>query len=387
MVGLVAHAPTGVVTRACLSAERALFDAWPALARDHSFAALGQFPTPVEPLRWLAPALDTRATTFVKRDDLSAAEYGGNKVRTLEVFFGHALRAGVVDVFSTGAFGSNHALATVLHAPRVGLRPGALLFPQPWSETAAANLRITALRAQPFRALPHWALLPFGMWRLAREQRRAGRRTLIMPPGGATPLGALGYVSAALELGRQIERGELPAPAEVVLGVGSTCTSAGLLVGLALASRMGLGWRAGARARLVSVRVTPWPVTSAHRIVGLAARTARLLRELTQDARFDLTRAELALGLTIDGGHIGAGYGLPSRTGLDAIARLEPLASLCLDTTYASKAAAGLLARITRDPSLVRVFWSTKSSAALPRIAADELAAAPAAVQRWLARR
>jgi 1-aminocyclopropane-1-carboxylate deaminase/D-cysteine desulfhydrase-like pyridoxal-dependent ACC family enzyme len=387
MVGLVAHAPEALAEKAFFTTERALFAHFPALADAHAFAALGQFPTPVEALERLVPGADPRATTFVKRDDLSAVVYGGNKVRTLEVFFGQALRAGVRDVYSTGAFGSNHALATVLHAPRVGLVPGALLFPQPWSETAAANLRITAVRGQPFRALAHWSLLPLGMWRLARAQARAQRPSLIMPPGGATPLGALGYVSAALELAAQIERGELPAPAEVVVGVGSTCTSAGLLVGLALASRLGVGWRGGARARLVSVRVTPWPVTSAYRIVSLAQRAARLLGELTRDARFSFTRAELGAGLVLDGAQIGEGYGLPSRTGLDAIARLEPFASLCLDTTYASKAAAGLLVRIAQAPDVVRVFWSTKSSAPLPAVTEDELALTLPAVKSWLLRR
>lgn len=387
MVGLVAQGPALSAEQASFTAERALLQLFPALARGHAFAALGQFPTPVEPLERLVPGSDPRSATFVKRDDLSADVYGGNKVRTLEVFFGQALRDGVRDVFSTGAFGSNHALATVLHAPRVGLRPGALLFPQPWSETAAANLRITSVCAQPFRPLAHWSLLPYGMWRLAREQQRAHRSTLIMPPGGATPLGALGYVSAALELAAQIERGELPAPAEVVVGVGSTCTSAGLLVGLALAARLGVGWRGNARARLVSVRVTPWPVTSAYRIVGLAARTARLLAALTHDPRFAFTRAELGVGLELDGARIGPGYGKPSRSGLDAIARLEPFASLALDTTYASKSAAGLLARVAAAPDVVRVFWSTKSSAELPSVSDAQLSTVVPAVRRWLARR
>jgi 1-aminocyclopropane-1-carboxylate deaminase/D-cysteine desulfhydrase-like pyridoxal-dependent ACC family enzyme len=361
-----------------------LFEAWPALERELAFAALGSFPTPVEPLERLVTGLERRVDVFVKRDDLSSSVYGGNKVRTLEVFFGRALAQGARDVFSTGAYGSNHALANVLHAPRVGLVPGALLFPQPWSETAAANLRVTAVRAGAFRPLGHWSLLPFGMWRLARDEARAGRRCLIMPPGGATPLGALGYVSAALELGRQIERRELPAPAEVVVGVGSTCTSAGLLLGLALASRLGIGWAPGNPARLVSVRVTPWPVTSAFRIVRLALRTARLLHELTRDSVFELTRAELRAGLVMDGKQIGSGYGRPSPSGSAAIARLEPFATLALDTTYASKAAAGLLARIECESACARVFWSTKSSAPLPVVGAAELASAAAPVRRWL---
>ena len=62
-----------------------------------------------------------------------------------------------------------------------------------------------------------------------------------LDPGGATALGALGYVSAGLELAQQIARHELPVPRRVIVGVGSTCTSAGLLVGLALAGHLGRG--------------------------------------------------------------------------------------------------------------------------------------------------
>ena len=76
---------------------------------------------------------------YVKREDESAEVYGGNKVRTLEFLFGEALARGARRIYSTGAFGSNHAAATVLHAPRVGLESGALLFPQPPSRTARAK--------------------------------------------------------------------------------------------------------------------------------------------------------------------------------------------------------------------------------------------------------
>lgn len=367
------------------TSERALLEAWPKLAARLTFARLGELPTAVEPLCRLAPGYEQGEDVFVKRDDLSSPIYGGNKVRTLEVFFGHALAEGYEEVCSTGAYGSNHALATVLHAARVGLRPRALLFPQPWSLTAADNLRCTATRIDLDR-LPHWSCLPFGAYKLMRAQRARGVRCLLMPPGGATPLGALGYVSAALELAGQIERGELPAVREVIVGVGSTCTSAGLLLGLTLAARLGLGWSMQGEGPplLISVRVTPWPVTSAYRIVELARRSARLLETLSGDPFFRVTTAELAARLLIDGRQIGKGYGRPSPRAAAAIERLQPFGALALDTTYAAKAAAGLLARVAEAPRCARLFWSTKSSAPLPVVAPAELERAPRAVRRWL---
>src|SRR6187402_3442300 len=90
--------------------ERPLFELWPALV---------EFPTPIEPLLRLVPSLGAAARdAHVKRDDLSSPVYGGNKVRTLEPLFGQALREGKSWVAATGAYGSNHAVASVLHAAR-----------------------------------------------------------------------------------------------------------------------------------------------------------------------------------------------------------------------------------------------------------------------------
>src|SRR5262245_49832445 len=110
--------------------QRPLFELFPRLEPHAGFARLGEFPTPVEPLQMLAPELGSSAAAcYVKRDDLSSPIYGGNKVRTLEALLGHAQREGKLWVAATGAYGSNHAVATVLHAARLGFRCATLLFP------------------------------------------------------------------------------------------------------------------------------------------------------------------------------------------------------------------------------------------------------------------
>lgn len=360
--------------------DRALFASWPALQRRLPWVALGELPTPVEPLDRLAAALGRPgAPLFVKRDDLSSPIYGGNKVRTLEVLFGRAKAEGASRIYSTGAFGSNHALATVMHAPQAGLEPGVILFPQPRSPAALENLRAVLSQHPVVRALPHWSFLPLGMAMTARAE---GRRASIMVPGGATPEGALGYVSAALELAQQVEAGVLPAPHTVLVGVGSTCTSAGLLVGLRAASLLGLGWKEP--PRLVSVRVTPWPVTSALRIVSLAARTAALLSELTGEPRLAFGKRELAGGLEVDPSQLGRGYGRPTAAGLEAIELLRRTHGLAVDTTYAAKSAAAAIARVRHGLSGPLVYWATKSTAPLPP--SDDWRWAPWLMRRWIER-
>lgn len=363
--------------------ERALFASWPELRERVPWVPLGELPTPIEPLEELAAALGRPgAPLFVKRDDVSSPVYGGNKVRTLEALFGRAKAEGATRIYSTGAFGSNHALATVLHAPRAGLEPGVILFPQPRSDCAVENL-CAMLAARPVvRALPHWSFLPLGMAMTARAERRAGRCASIMVPGGATPEGALGYVSAALELARQVEQGALPAPRTVLVGVGSTCTSAGLLVGLHAARVLGLGWREP--PRLVSVRVTPWPVTSALRILSLARRVASLLAELTGEPSLRFERRALASRFEVDGSQLGRGYGHATPAGLEAIALLRETAGLDVDTTYGAKSAAAAIARVRAGLDGPLVYWATKSTMPLPDASDADLSWAPRVMTRWI---
>jgi D-cysteine desulfhydrase len=272
-------------------------------------------------------------------------------------------------------------VATLLHAPRVGLHPRFVLFPQPLSRAAAENFRVIVSRGEDLTVLRHWSSLPFALWSLGRRADAA--RRFVMVPGGATPMGALGYVSAAFELSLQVRAGVVPAPSQVIVGVGSTCTSAGLLLGFFLAARLGIGF-SRRPPRLTSVRVTPWPVTSRYRIVDLAVRASRLLSQLARDASLIVDRAQLNPLLELDGRYLGRGYGRETDSGRNAIDAFRRNGGPELDTTYSGKAAAAVLARLRSDRDGPLVFWSTKSTAPLP----DTLpsAAAPARAVQWLGR-
>lgn len=307
---------------------------------------LGDWPTPVEPLR-------LRADLWVKREDLSSAAYGGNKVRCLEPVLGHLADRGIRAAWATGAWGSNQALATAVHGARHGFDIGALLVPQPPSRAAADNLRALLATPATVRLLPTTALFPIEYVRLKL------RRATIIAPGAAVPRGALGHVNAALEVARAVERGALPPLRHVVLPVGSTCTTAGLLLGFALAARLGLG---GPQPPMVhAVRVTPWPVTARWRIVSLARRAAGLLHRLGGP---EVPQPDLGPHLETIGGFLGRGYGHQTAAGVEADRRFQAAGGPHLDTTYAGKAGAALLARLDQldGPTL---YWSTKS-AALP---------------------
>ncbi len=359
-----------LVTQESSEETVALFRNFPELSPRLPWASLGTWPTPVD-------ALAGHKDIFIKREDISSPIYGGNKIRTLEAQMGTAKSRGAKRIWATGAYGSNHAIATLLHAPAAGLKAGALLFPQPPTQTARVNLLASLATDADIWSVPHVAALPFAMAALELRSRQQGLDDFIMSPGGANPIGALGHVSAGLEIAQQIADGALPPPETIVLSVGSTCTTAGLMVGLRIAERLGI-----ARAPSVcAVRVTPWPVTAASRITYLARRTSMHLAELIGDIA-DIPYRELRRMLRVDHRHFGRGYGKPTQSGRAAKKSMADAGGPTLDLVYSAKSAAALFA----NPDRPLLFWATKSTTPLPQPTQAQLQAAPRGMRRWLAK-
>ncbi len=350
-----------------------LFSHFPALRTRLPWVVLGDWPTPVHAMRG-------HRDVYIKREDRSSSRYGGNKVRTLEAHMGRAVATGFRRIWAIGAFGSNHSVATVLHAPQAGLDAGVSLFPQPPSRPAHENLLATLSATPAIAPMPSIVLLPAVLAKLEREGRRHRTLDYVMSPGGATPIGALGHVSAAFEIADQVAAGQLPAPARIVVAVGSTCTTAGLLCGLHVAARMGLL----PRVRVTAVRVTPWPVTSAPLIIHLARRTGLgLARWLGPVA--DVPANELASTLTIEPRFFGGGYGQPTSSGRRASTAMHAAGGPPLDVVYSAKSAAALLDLERRGEGPL-LFWATKSSVPLPVASHEQLALATPQMKRWLER-
>ncbi|GAG08413.1 unnamed protein product, partial [marine sediment metagenome] len=78
---------------------------------------------------------------WVKCDDISAPDYGGNKIRKLEFLLADARQRGCTTVLTFGGLGSNHALATALNCNRLGLNCIAVLTPEPATEAVRRTLR------------------------------------------------------------------------------------------------------------------------------------------------------------------------------------------------------------------------------------------------------
>lgn len=338
----------------------ALFDVLPQLRGRLPYVALGDWPTRVEDgARVLTTAgLGGERELWLKRDDLSSPICGGNKVRLLEHLLGEAQAQGVARVFATGATGSNFVLATVLHAERLGLGAGAICFPEPLTAEGEASQRVVAARARLVE-IAHWSLLPLASERVRRESQRAGEPASVLSQVSFSADSLLGYLAAGLELGLQLGRRECPVPAAVVLPIGSSATTAGVLAGLSLARKLGIF--SGA-PEIRAVRIAAWPLSRRGRVLGLARRALQRVAELSGDASSALSASEL-LPLTLVTDQLGRGYPFATEAGTRARNAFADAGFPILDDTYSAKAAAHLLELAGPAPLL---FWCTKSSAALP---------------------
>ena len=340
----------------------ALFEVLPQLSGRVPWTLLGVWPTPVESGARVLAESQLSGELWLKRDDLSSPIYGGNKLRLLEHLLAAARAAGDKRVYSSGAVGSNFAVATALHAPRVGLEPGAICFPQPLTPEAEASHRVVQARAHVVE-MAHWSLLPLVSERVRRQAEARGERARVLSQVSFEPESLLGYLAAGLELAQQVAQKICPAPTRIVLPIGSAATSAGLLAGLSLARKIGL-WQAA--PGLCPVRIASWPLSRRGRVLSLAERLLRRLSELCGDASLGLSRGEL-LPVTLVPDQLGAGYPHPTPQGLAARAAFERAGYPILDGTYSAKAAAHVLQSLPQVAGPV-LFWCTKSSAALPDV-------------------
>jgi 1-aminocyclopropane-1-carboxylate deaminase/D-cysteine desulfhydrase-like pyridoxal-dependent ACC family enzyme len=343
-----------------------LFEKFPDLERRLPAVRLGRFPTPVEEAAPLAKALALTGL-WVKRDDRSGELYGGNKVRKLELLLGRARADHRGWVATAGAWGSHHVLATTLFARVLGIRVAAVLCPQPATPHVRENLLCTHASGATITAVSSPFAVPPVLAAVALR-----RRAMLIPPGGSSPLGALSFAGAALELAAQVAAGECPTPERIYVALGSSGTMAGLLVGTALA---------GLDTEVVGVRVTERYMTSEAIVARLANRAAAQLRRLAPAAP-ELRFTRESVRVLHD--QIGEGYGHPTDRAAEAEELAREHAGLILDPTYTAKTMAGLIADIRRRPPTGPVlFWSTLSSVDLGAlIARSSPAGLPGALRK-----
>jgi 1-aminocyclopropane-1-carboxylate deaminase/D-cysteine desulfhydrase-like pyridoxal-dependent ACC family enzyme len=299
--------------------------------------ALGAFPTPLEDAPRLAHALGV-ARLLIKREDLSGAAFGGNKIRTIEMLLADAQARGCDAVVTTAGLQSNFCRALAGAAARVGMHCALLLRGAPPSQSLG-NHFLDRLFGAEIRYLdvedPWDKRARAALDACVVDLRARGMKPyLVHLPGESAGLGVASWVLGAQELAEQFASLER-APDRLIVSVGSGLTCAGLALGLK---------RLGSRCRVVAMsvqqpapRIASWMIEAASRALPLLPPGAALARE----------------DLDVFDDAIGEGYGRPTATSLEAVRMAARCEGLVLDPIYTGKALAGL-AQALRDGRIPR---------------------------------
>ena len=301
---------------------------------------LAPAPTPLEPLPRFSARLGEGPRLFIKRDDAIPFGFGGNKVRKLSFVAARARAEGADTLITAGGIQSNHARATAAAAASLGLR-AILVANGTAPERPTGNALLAGLLGAEIDYVPTRDDRAGRMQEIAERLQGEGRRPFVIPIGASTPLGALGYVRAMLELMDQ-----MPAPDAIVHATSSGGTQAGLV---AAARLLGLP------TRIVGVSADDDAHTLTEAVRGIVGGIGELLEAEPE-------RIAQGTAIEVDDRFVGDGYGIPTEASEEALEMAARTDGIFLDPTYTAKAMAGLIAyvrqqRFTRNQTIV--FWHT----------------------------
>lgn len=277
--------------------------------------------TPLLPAPRLSEALG--AEIWFKRDDLLGLGLGGNKVRPLEFLMGDAMTRGC-DVLVTGSGAqSNWSLLASLAARRCGLESVVCLYGDPPPD-ARGNLALHRLVGSQlvWTGDPSRDSVDLRIAEIAAELESAGRRPYVVPRGGATSLGSLGYLLGSREIADQCATAGI-ANATVWLATGSCGTQAGLVAGAG----------GGMLPRVVGVTVSRPVEECRERVLRLATGAADLAG-ISPPGPDDVNVLD---------GYLGPGYGYASAEGAAATELVLRTEGVFLDPPFCAKAMAALI--------------------------------------------
>ena len=309
-------------------------------------------PTPLEPLENLSKLLGG-PKIFIKRDDCTGLATGGNKTRKLEFLMGEAQQKNADTIITQGATQSNHVRQTAAISSKLGLRCEIMLEHRTGSEDPDylenGNVLLDKLFGANIHSVPAGTDMDAAMQKIADDLKTNGANPYIIPGGGSSPTGALGYVNCAMELVGQINDRSLKID-HLVTATGSAGTQSGLVVGLE-------GTRSG--IPVLGICVNADKETQEEKVFALAERTTEFL---------GIPGSVKRETVVANGDYVGPGYGLPTDGMIEATELLARQEGILLDPVYSGKGMAGLIdlirkGKFRKDENIV--FLHTGGSAGL----------------------
>jgi len=288
---------------------------------------LANLPTPLEEAPRLANKIGL-SKLFFKRDDLTGLAGGGNKARKLEYDFAEIVNGGYDVVITAGGIQSNHARMTAAAARKLSLDVK-LVLGGPDFKDYKGNMLLDVLFGAEIRYLVDDDAndsLTFAMEQWSNELIQKGHKPFILPIGGSTGLGALGYVKAMRELSEQFGNN----PVQIILGVGSCGTFAGTIL--------------GSKIFLPQARVTG--ISVSRTTDAIAERTKEIIGDSAALLNYSIDVNSLSIECY---DNYFTEYGVITKEGKEAIRVCSQLEGILLDPIYTGKVMAGLIDLVNKN--------------------------------------
>ena len=290
-------------------------------------ARLANLPTPLD----FCPRLTAHLggpDIYIKRDDLTGLALGGNKTRNLEFLFGEAIAQGA-DCIITGAYPqSNQCRQTAAAAAKLGLECYLVLGALRHRADAQGNLLLDHLFGAHVEVAPDaddvgvQAVIDERVRELEAQGRKPYRFTNKYPALAVKSVA--GYLSGMLELHEQLR--ELPEqPTTIVVTSGSGSTHTGIAVAV---KALGLPYH------VTGISIRPQSPPQRERIAALAQNAAR---------HYGIPCALTPDEVDVREEYYGAGHGVTTAAGREAVLTVARTEGILLDLTYTGKAMSGLI--------------------------------------------
>ena len=300
-------------------------------------------PTPIEELPRLSDLL-AGPRILVKRDDQTGLAFGGNKTRKLEFLVAEAQEQGARTLISGGALQSNHCRQTAAAAAKYGF-DCILVLNGEMPDKPSANLMLDQLFGAEVIAIPDRKERDRVLQETFDKAAADGRKPYLVPYGGSSATGALGYAFAMEELANQNKHVDW-----IVFGTSSGGTHAGLVLGQRVF---------GFKGKVLGISIDESEEWLKSHVSKLALEASERLGE-----RIRFESAEVSANAD----YCKAGYGVLTDAEREAVNLFAKYEGLLLDPVYTGRAAAGMIDLIRkgyfkREETVL--FWHTGGQPAL----------------------
>lgn len=300
-------------------------------------------PTPIEELPRLSDHL-AGPRILIKRDDQTGLAFGGNKTRKLEFLVAEARDQGAKMLISGGALQSNHCRQTAAAAARFGFECTLVLTGELPAEPSA-NLLLDNLFGAQVVAVPDRKDRDRILQETFDNAVADGKKPYLVPYGGSSPTGALGYAFAAEEFMKQNTHADW-----MVFGTSSGGTHAGLVLGQRVF---------GYQGRVLGISIDESEEWLKTHVSKIASDASEKLGE-----RIEFTPADVLANAD----YCEAGYGVLTDAEREAVHLFAKYEGLLLDPVYTGRAAAGMIDLIRKGyfkKEETVLFWHTGGQPAL----------------------